>query len=229
MSSTDEGLGLKLIAAPAAITLAMTLLRLAGELRHWSAKWFTTDTGGIVPQGVSWVFGITWLAAIFGAYFAGKLVKAGRGPRSIGRAAIFASLGVALFLVFSPVVSLIHMYFNISFPRILIPIWLFWVAAGTLQYFGWPELFKTLLVYAYAARIPVAVVMFPAMLGNWSTHYDYVGMPPQFSMDLVPRFLWLAFFPQLFAWVGFTITLGSVCGLIVAAILRPLGNDGTTA
>jgi hypothetical protein len=45
-------------------------------------------------------------------------------------------------------------------------------------------------------------------------------MPPQFSMNPVPRFLWLAFFPQLVAWVGFTITLGGVAGILTAAISR---------
>jgi hypothetical protein len=193
---------------------------LTGELQHWSAKWFSSETGGIIPQGVSWVFGITWLAAIFGIYFAIKLARAGQGPRSLGKAAVFAGLGIVIFLVFSPIVARIHSAFNVDFPQILIFIWLFWILAGVLQYFGWPELFKVLLLYGYAARIPVAIVMFFAMLGNWGTHYDYVGMPPRFSMSPVPRFLWLAFFPQLVAWVGFTITLGAVAGILAIAVFR---------
>jgi hypothetical protein len=67
----------------------------------------------------------------------------------------------------------------------------------------------------------VAVIMFFAMLGNWGTHYDYVGMPPQFSMPLVSRYLWLAFFPQLFAWVAFTITVGTLSGAAATLLLRP--------
>lgn len=215
---------MRLILVPALLTLAITLVRLTGELRHWSERWFSRETGGIVPQGVSWFFGITWLAAIFGIYFAWKLARAGHGPRSLGKAAISASLGIVIFLVFSPIVARIHDATKINFPEILIFIWFFWALAGVIQYFGWPDLFKALLLYGYAARIPVAVVMFFAMLENWGTHYDYVGMPPQFSMSPVPRFLWLAFFPQLVAWVGFTITLGAVAGVLVVAISRLTGS-----
>jgi len=218
----------RLILVPAVITLAVTILRLTGELRHWPAKWFSPETLGIIPRGVSWVVGITWLAVIFGSYFALRLVRAERGPRSLRKPMFCAGLGIIIFLVSNPLVVRIHAAFNVNFPEILIFIWLFWVVAGLLQYFGWPELFKVLLLYGYSARIPVAIVMFFAMLGSWGTHYDYVGMPPQFSMPLIPRFLWLAFFPQLVGWVAFTITLGSVCGVIVAAIVKKISNHGDT-
>jgi hypothetical protein len=39
-------------------------------------------------------------------------------------------------------------------------------------------------------------------------------------MPLLPRFLWLAFFPQLVFWVGFTILIGSVAGVVAAALVR---------
>jgi hypothetical protein len=210
-----------MIIVPGLLTLAVTLLRLAGELRHWSEAWFSRETAGIIPSsGVSWIVGITWLASIFGVYFALRLDRLGRGPRSLGRATLFAGLGVVVFLTFRPAVAFLHRIFKVDFPQILIFIWLFWILAGILQYFGWPELFKVLLLYGYAARIPVAIVMFFAMQGNWGTHYDYVGMPPQFSMNPVPRYLWLAFFPQLFAWVGFTVTLGAVTGVLAAGLAR---------
>jgi hypothetical protein len=61
--------------------------------------------------------------------------------------------------------------------------------------------------------------MFLAMRGNWGTHYDYVGMPPQFQMSLLPKFLWLGFFPQLVFWVGFTILTGSLAGSIAAVVI----------
>src|SRR5262249_7717481 len=77
----------RLVLEPALIALGVTLLRLAGELGHWSERWFSTETGSIVPRGTSWVFGITWLAAPFGIYFAARLARAGeaaarpaRGP-----------------------------------------------------------------------------------------------------------------------------------------------------
>jgi hypothetical protein len=66
---------LRLIFIPAVITLALTLLRLTGEMRHGSPAWLSPETGGIIPTGVSWIFGITWLPAVFGVYFAVILVR----------------------------------------------------------------------------------------------------------------------------------------------------------
>jgi len=208
---------LRLIWIPAIISLGVTLLRLTGELRHWSERWFSHETGGTDPHGMSWLIGITWLAVPFGVYFALRLTWAGLGPRSAGRAALFGILGLAL--IFCS--RFLFAIFPGHFPKILIPLWLCWVAAAALQFFGWPSLSRTLLAYGLSARIPVAVVMFFAMLGNWGTHYDYVGMPPQFSMPLVPKYLWLAFFPQLVAWVAFTIVVGSLAGAVALAIVRP--------
>jgi hypothetical protein len=211
----------RLVIVPAIITLAVTLLRLIGELRHWPERWFSTGTGGIMPSGVSWLFGITWLAAIFGAYFALKLAHAGMKPKSSGKAILFAVLGIVIFLAYRPIVEFVCAPLHIGFPHYLILIWFLWILAGSIQYFGWPELFKVLLAYAYAARIPVAIVMFFAMLGNWGTHYDYVGI--QIPLSGIPRYLWLAFFPQLVGWVGFTITLGSVAGIFVTTLVMLSG------
>ena len=101
----------------------------------------------------------------------------------------------------------------------LIFIWLAMAIPAAIQLLGWPELFKTLLAYGLASRIPVVIVMFFAMRGNWGTHYDFVGMPEQFQMPLWPRFFWLAFFPQLVFWVAFTILMGSLTGSIAFALL----------
>jgi hypothetical protein len=207
---------IRLVMIPALISLAMTLLRLAGELGHWSERWFSTETGGTTPHGVSWVFGITWLAAPFGIYFALKLIDAQERPASAARAVAIAAVGMIILIGFPYPLSTLQM----GFPNVLIVIWLFMAIGGALQYFAWPALFKVLLAYGLAARIPVVIVMFFAMLGNWGTHYDYVGMPPQFAMPLVPRFLWLAFFPQLVFWVAFTIVAGSICGTLAAAFIR---------
>jgi hypothetical protein len=50
-------------ALPAAlVALAVTPLRLAGELRGWSEAWFSRATGGLLPAGLASVLvGITWL------------------------------------------------------------------------------------------------------------------------------------------------------------------------
>ncbi len=214
--ATTRPESLRLILIPALITLAVTLLRLTGELRHWSERWFSTETGGITPSGVSWVVGITWLAALFGVYFAVRLTKSRQGPPSIRKALVLGAVGLIMVVGFRIPISMIPL----RFPTILIPVWLFMAIAALIQYFAWPALFRTLVLYGLAARIPVVVVMFLAMTGRWGTHYDYVGMPPQFELPFVPKFFWLAFFPQLVFWLGFTVVTGSICGVLVTSLVR---------
>jgi hypothetical protein len=111
---------------------------------------------------------------------------------------------------------------QLSFRQELIYIWSSWSLAAAVTYPAWPGLFKTMLAYGYAARIPVAIVMFFAFLGNWGTHYD--ALPPNFpGMGLWPKFLWLGFFPQLTFWVGFTILVGMLFGVIAAALIGRRG------
>ena len=44
----------------------------------------------------------------------------------------------------------------------------------------------------------------------------------ELALPFWPRFWWLAFFPQLVFWVGFTVLLGSAAGsLAIVLFLRP--------
>lgn len=208
----------RLILVPALITLAVTLLRLFGELQHWSTQWFNNSSGGVTPQGVSWIVGIVWLPLPFGVYFALRLARAGREPQSAARAVAFAVAGLALLACF----------FFLALPRLdaldwrptLLLIWAAGVAAGALQFLGWRELAKTLAVYGLAARAVVVLVMLLAMLGRWGTHYDYGNEASVAGFTLATKFWWLAFFPQLVFWVGFTVVLGSLSGSIAYAFTR---------
>src|SRR5947209_4079846 len=56
---------LKLILVPSLITLAVTILRVAGELQNWPAPFFVKQGGG---GGA--IVGISWLPIFFGIYFA---------------------------------------------------------------------------------------------------------------------------------------------------------------
>jgi hypothetical protein len=88
---------------------------------------------------------------------------------------------------------------------------------------AWPALGRTLLAYGLAARIPVALLMLVAMLGNWGTHYDArPSYPPQMS----PLGWWvtLGLVPQLFFWIWFTIVFGALFGIVAAAIARRRGT-----
>lgn len=209
-STSDSSVSvLRLILIPAVITLAVTILRLVGELQGWSPLLFGNEAGG---GGA--VVGITWLPFIFGPYFAVKLARAGEGPASTGKAVGFTLLGIVVFVAagfvgFAPQVTL---------PGRMAIGYILMAGATLLVYPGWPKLFKTLLAYAYAARIPVMIVMFFAIYGNWGTHYD--ALPPDYTgpADPLGKFFLIGFLPQMIFWVGYTILIGSLFGGIAAAI-----------
>jgi hypothetical protein len=200
----------QLILIPSVISLAITLIRLIGELQGWPSALFNRQPGG--PGSV---IGITWLAPIFGIYFALKLSGAGEGPENRGRAVRLAVFG--LLLMFGGFVALFP---KISFPGKEALGLLLLVAAVAFQYAAWPKLFKTLLAYAYAARIPVAILMFFAIRGDWGTHYDVVRPDFPVSNSFWPRYFQIAFLPQMVLWIAFTIITGSLFGSIVTAIRR---------
>ena len=166
-SGTRNASGIRrLIWVPALITLVLTLLRLTGELLHWSESWFSTTAGGVVPSGMSWLVGITWLPVPFGIYFAIKLSKADQRPSSrvwsIGLALLGAILAFVLFF-YRP---------RLGFTAGLIYVWAVMAAGAAVGFVAWPRLARVMAAYGFAARIPIVVIMFLAMLGNWGTHYD---------------------------------------------------------
>jgi hypothetical protein len=203
----------KLVFWPAVVTLAVTLLRLTGELLHWSPSLFNASPGG----GGSLV-GISWLPPVFGVLFAIQLVRAGLGPVSSGRAVGRAFLGLvataagvmgasALGLIKQGQASLLSL---VLFTAAL-------AVGAAIAWSGWPALGRTLLAYAYAARIPVALVMLVAMLGNWGTHYDVA--PPGFpEMGVFGKWFMIGVLPQLTTWIAFTVLTGALAGSIAGAI-----------
>jgi len=205
----------RLILIPSTLALAVTLLRLIGELRHWSPRWFDNEAGGVTPSGVSWVIGITWMAVPFGIYFAVRLIAAGQGPTNVTRAIAFAVGGV--FILALGLLVILPRFDLGTRPRLLL-IWAFSVAPTLLVIKAWPALWRVLLAYGLASRVPVAVIMFAALRGRWGTHYDYGGqIPPELFRF---AYIWFALVPQLVFWVGFTILLGMLAGALTAAIYR---------
>ena len=206
---------MRMVLAPAAITLAVTLLRLAGELNHWSETFFTRSMGASLV-------GITWLAPVVGIYLALKLARSGARPKLFLSSVGYSLLGVIILLVcaFAPSVLTIQHGFHDR----LIYGWSFFMVAALVTRRGWPQLFKSLLMYGLAARVPVAIIMFFAFRGNWGTHYDAVPpeMPP---MGLIAKYLWLGFLPQLTIWVAYTVLAGMLFGTIISGIARLVQID----
>ncbi len=210
--SSTRSLGIKrLILVPALMTLGVTAVRLAGEFAHGPRIFFNSDPGG--PWAI---VGIIWLAPVFGIYFALKLTARGQGPKSIGRAVGYAVLGVTVVFAFSFVGSLLHLQQNFRGRLLYLSTGVVVAAFVTLP--GWSALFRTLVAYAYAARVPVAVVTFFGFWRDWGTHYDAV--PPDFpdGLGLMAKYVWLGFFPQLIFWVGLTVLAGMLFGSLAAVI-----------
>jgi hypothetical protein len=202
-----------LVTVPALSTLGITILRVVGELQHWSPRFFNTAPGG----GAALV-GISWLPIIFGPYFAVKLAGAGDGPSSTGKAIGFSFLALVVFVLagflFGKTIG--HASFLTLLALLLM------LFAAFVPGVGWRSLGNTLLAYAFAARIPVLIVMYLAMSGNggqrWGTHYDAVA--PSFAhLPLATKYLYTAVLPQMTMWIGWTVVVASIFGTLVAAVV----------
>jgi len=203
----------RLILIPSLITLGVTILRLVGELRHWPTVLFNP-----APGGGGAIVGISWLPIIFGIYFALKLAGAGAGATSLGKAIGYTLLGL---LVNVGGIALEVASHSSNFRSAALG-WgsaLVFAVSAAIPIVGWPSLGKTLLAYAYAARIPVAIIMYFAIRGSWGTHYD--GPPPNFpEMSFWPKYIMIGLAPQLIGWIAFTIIVGMLFGIVATAIAR---------
>ena len=216
MAETNSGSRVSimhLILIPSVITLAVTIIRLIGELNNWSDFWFSRKAGG----GGSPI-GISWLAPIFGIYFALKLSREGEGPSGAGRAIGFALLGIVAFVAIFALG--LQIWKQPGSPGLLGAVTLGAVVALVIQQKAWPVLFKTLIAYGYAARIPVAILMLFAIRGDWGTHYD---VPPDSAFPVMSWFMkWVLIgaLPQLILWIVYTVTTGLLLGSLAVLIFH---------
>ena len=218
MSETSKVSLLRLVLVPAILTLAVTLLRLAGELMQWSPSLFNRDAGG----GGALV-GIVWLIPIFGMYFGLKLAAAGAGPMSIGKALGWAALAFVLntalgfgsFAVVKSPVAQLGIFTLTS-----------WLAIFVARP-AWPALWRVLLAYGFAARIPVLLIMFLAIFGGWDSHYakprpDFPAMGPG------GLFFWTALLPQFSVWIYLTVVGGLLFGALAVGIRRLMSRPSAS-
>ena len=206
---------MQLVLWPAVITLGITLLRLFGELQGWAPAFFSR-----APGGGGAIVGISWLPFVLGPYFAVKLAKSGRGPASPWKAAGLALLGLLIAMGGFGVVG----WLKLELGAAVLPAFLLSLAVSFLPYRTWPELGRTLFLYALAARVPVVIVMLFAMHGKWGTHYDF--LPPDSPPALLamgPLELWFfgGFIPQLTVWIAYTVLVSTLLGAAVVAIMKP--------
>jgi len=198
----SDNLSLKsLILVPALITLAITILRLVGELQNWSPRFFSRAAGGAGA-----VVGIVWLVPIFGVWFAVKLAKAGPTPgagRVLGYSAL--AIGFAVLAITATVKATTNQMVHFGVFMVVT------VIAGVIAYRGWPALGRVLLAYGLAARLPVVIVMLIAIYANWGTHYD-VAPPNMAGMPPLTKWFMIGLMPQMLGWIPFTICVGALFG-----------------
>jgi hypothetical protein len=196
---------LPLVLWPSLLTLGVTLLRLVGELRGWSPQYFSRLPGG----GLA-VVGISWLPPLAGAWLGFRLARGGVPSPSPVRATLWPAVGLAAGLGL-----------GFGLERVLKPSWTanfaLWaavsVAVAAVAFAAWPALGRLLLVYAYAARVPVAIVAALAVWRGWGTHYDLP--PPGFpAMPRLGRWLWTGLLPQVTIWVAWTVATGAIFGAL---------------
>ncbi len=157
----------RLVLVPALVTLALTQLRLTGDLLGWS------------EMGLP--FEIAWLVPLFGAYFALQLQKVDGSAPSAARVLRGTLLPLALFIA-----GLILLRRTSGGMGLLSLI------AVILVRRTWPRFGNTLLTYAFAARLPVIVTMLAATLGGWDTVFDV--SPYNMLAGTLPQLtVWFAF------------------------------------
>ena len=198
-----------MILVPAVITLAVTILRLVGELNGWSPLLFNSDAGG---GGA--IVGIAWLVPIFGVYFALRLARSGGAPTSAGRVLAYAAGGLAAAVAIMIGGSLLV---GEAYPVAMLVPAVAGIVGMSIACRGWCALGRILFYYALAARIPVILITLLAVVGDWGTHYDAV--PPGFpEMSAMGKFFWSGVVPQLTVWVAYTMVVGALFGGIAVAV-----------
>ena len=212
MAAEESRSTTSLILVPSLITLAITLLRLVGELQHWGAAFFSREAGGRAA-----VVGIVWLVPIFGWLFGTKLARRADAPRGGGPA--LRALIALLFVIAAGVIAGVVLHKG---PPVVIPtIMLTGLIGSAVAWRAWPALGRTLFAYGLAARVPVILVMLVAMMQSWGTHYDVA--PPNFPAEtpLLAKWFQIGVMPQLFLWIPFTILVGALFGGIALLVTGP--------
>jgi len=203
----------RLILVPALITLAVTLLRLSGELLRWSKALFNPEAGG---GGA--VVGIVWLVPVFGIYFALKIAGAGEAPPRPGRALAYVLLALVLLPIAGALAGALGV--DQTGTTMLLVFVVVAIAAIVVALRGWPALGRVLVVYGLAARVPVAIIMLVAIYGDWGTHYDVPPSADFPAMTPLLKWFWIGLLPQLSVWIAFTVVVGMLFGILAVALVH---------
>jgi hypothetical protein len=192
----------RLILIPSALTLAVTVLRVWGELEGWPAALFNRAAGGAA------LLGITWLVPVFGAWFALRQARDASGVQPTRVLGIGVLALVVVFAVNFLVALIKKEQSSLGILGVFAVSSVFGALVGV---YAWPALGRTLLAYGLAARLPVVLVTLAAVRGDWRTHYD--ALPPGFpAMGPLATWFWIGLLPQMTIWMAFTVIVGTIAG-----------------
>jgi hypothetical protein len=185
------------------LTLAITVLRVVGEVNEWAPLLFARSAGG-----GGGLVGIGWLIPIVGFWFGRVLAVNGHAVPDRGRALRRCGLGL-----FGVVIAF-------ALGRLVLPVavgtFVFVLAALTVcavaAFAAWPALARVLLAYALLARLPTVAVTIVAVANDWGTHYEQLapGSPP---MGDGARTLVLCA-AQFGIWIPLTLLIGGFVGAL---------------
>jgi hypothetical protein len=185
------------------ITLAITVLRVVGEVNQWAPLLFARSAGG----GAGLV-GIGWLIPAVGFWFGRTLARRGHEvgdrARALRRCGL-GLLGVAVTLALGRFVLPVTVG---TFAFVLVAL----AACSPAAFAAWPALARVLLVYALLARLPTVLVTILAVANDWGTHYERLA-PGSAPMSDGARTLVLCA-AQFGIWIPLTLLLGSLAGTL---------------
>lgn len=207
-----------LVLWPALLTLAVTIVRLLGEVNGWSPAVFGTPEAG---GGKAWV-GISWLIFVFGLWFGFRLQRTGRGPKARGKALLVALLAIGVLFGGMKGLQAAGVMWLPDADHPGEPKGFEWMlallgAACLVAVFAFPRAALVLLVYGVLARLPVVVVTWIAFgKTEWNTHYTKI--PPFFTNIAEADRLSFLLMPQATFWPGLTIVMGTAMACLGALL-----------
>lgn len=214
MASKAPAMG-KLLLFAGVVTLAVSLLRLWGELADWDNVYVSKEPGGPLA-----LVGIVWLIFVFGFWFGARLVRGGAGPTSVARAIVLHLIAVGAVIgtfVYVQAVEEHDMNTLEGMKSATFSITIGLAIAAVIALVAWPRLWLVNLGYALLARIPVVVITYIACAQQWGTHYEKLG-PNDLAAEPMAKAFWLSY-AQLTFWPVNTIVFGGLCGSLAALLL----------
>ena len=205
----------RLIFWPSLLTALISTARLVAEVNEWVLP---SSGGALHPLG------ITWLAIVFGGYFAFKLARAGStsSMRPAWPWALVAMLAIIGSIAWHIGPLRDAPASEASFELLRGAVLMLAAIATTLavaMFAVWPRLAWTMLCYAVPARLLVVAFTWLAKHYQWNTHYTKFGpMGLERSMD---ETMLGAVMAQGGFWVPFTVVAGCMVGSFFAKRAAP--------